>query len=83
MKFKKEHYKELKRRVNSLDIDVKATLQNYYDKGIGKQPLVRLSFDLFFATKFSKDFRSEMREYNDNHIETVMKRIIKEVVQCQ
>lgn len=83
MKFKKEHLEEIKNRVLKLDINVSGSLQSYYDNGIGKEPLTRFCFDLFFATKFSKDFRGECREYNDKHIETAMKKVIKDLISSE
>jgi len=79
MKFTKEDYKSLKEKVENLNVDVKASLQHYYDNGIGEQPAIRLAWDLFWASKWSKENRGN--KYLDKHIETAMKKIMKELIQ--
>lgn len=81
MKFTSEDYNSLKAKVESLDIDIKASLQNYYDKGIGERPAIRFAWDLFFASRWSKDDDNRGKGYTDKHIETAMKKIVKELIQ--
>ena len=81
MKFTSQDYNSLKTKVVDLDIDIKASLQSYYDKGIGERPAIRFCWDLFWVSKWSKDDGNRGKGYTDKHIETVMKKIVKELIQ--
>lgn len=83
MKFTNEDYNSLLVAVETTNIDIKTTLQNYYDKGIGKEPLTRFCWDLFFASKWTKSDENRRKEYNNRHIETAMRSIIKQLVQME
>ena len=84
MKFTNEHYSILKNRVADLGIDKLKTAQNEYkQKGLSE---TRFLFDVFYASKTKIGDGVGMSsncgiegDYNDNHIETAMKKVIKEL----
>lgn len=84
MKFTKDDYNSLRQAViNKVElnqIDVKATFQHYYDNGIGDRPAIRLCWDLFWLSKWSKNDTNRSKDYKDIHIETAMKKILKEML---
>jgi hypothetical protein len=84
MKFTTEHYNILKNRVADLGIDkLKQAKAEYKEKGLSE---TRFLFDVFYASKtkigdgigLSSNCGIE-GDYNDNHIETAMKKVISEL----
>lgn len=84
MKFTNEHYNILKNRVAVIGIaKLKKAKTEYKEKGLSD---TRFLFDVFYASKtkigdgigLSSNCGIE-GDYNDGHIETAMKKIIKEL----
>jgi hypothetical protein len=85
MKFTTEHYNILKNRVADLGIDkLKKAKTEYKEKGLSE---TRFLFDVFYASKtvigdgigLSSNCGIE-GDYDDSHIKTAMKKVIKELI---
>lgn len=76
MKFTKQDYQELKQSLKDTGIDFKEQKKAYSERMLSE---TRYIWDMFWATTFSRTALQESREYNDSHIQTAVKRAIKEL----
>lgn len=81
MKFTLKDYRSLKRAVKMTGVDIQESLDHYKKQGIGNDPEVRFIWDLFWASRWSKSNRGNI--YRDNHIETAMRKIVRELAEEQ
>ena len=76
MKFSEQHFKMLKDSIASLEIDYPETRKRYNEKGLSEQ---RFYWDIFWASSFHKNNDFREADYLDTHIETAIKRAVKEL----
>ncbi len=80
MKFTEEHYKNLLDCIESTGINLSDSLNRYLSKNIGNNPEKRFLWDVFWTSKYPVIHREEYKNYTDNHIETALKRAVKEII---
>ncbi len=83
MKFTKEHYKNLLDCIESTNIDLSNSLNHYLSNKIGNNPEKRFLWDVFWASKYSNIHREDSQNYLDSHIETAVKRAVKELIKTE
>lgn len=77
MKIKPEHYDIIKQAIDALPKDQVA---QHKAKELGKDKAMRFRWDLFHAARLSRFASDELYRYlNDNHIDTALKSIVKEL----
>lgn len=82
MKIKPEHYAHMLAAIKAkLDQNEPTLKQSYYiDNKIGKDPLKRHRWDLMHSCRMSRWLCDNVYPYaNDDHIDTALKAIIKEL----
>ena len=77
MKMSIEHYNIIKNQINNLDREKVVAHKNLK---LGKDIAKRFRWDLFHAAKLSQFACDHLYSYlNDNHIETALKQVIKDL----
>jgi hypothetical protein len=77
MKIKLEHYNHLKNEIAKLNRD---QVLAHKALELGKDKAMRFRWDLFHAAKLSHFASDNLSSYlNDNHIDTALKGIVKEL----
>ena len=72
-----EHYNQVKAAIASIPRDLAL---EHKSKGLGKDKAMRFRWDLFIAAELSTFASDELYQYlNDDHIDTALKSVIKEL----
>lgn len=76
MKFSNEHFDGLKMAIKKSLIDIAATRKQYKEKGHSE---TRFLWDIFWASHYSHDESFRQSDYLDTHIQTAIKKAVKEL----
>jgi hypothetical protein len=79
MKIKREYYKELKRRIETMRDMIPSHYEYVIKEGKAKDVNKRVRWDAFWASKFHDDFEQKNHGLDGVHIDTALKRIFKEL----
>jgi hypothetical protein len=78
MKMTIEHFEALRKACKKTrDKHLHITPNSYIENNIGKDPVLRFRWDLFHASRRKTGYN--FSEYLDSHIDTALRRIVKEL----
>jgi hypothetical protein len=79
LKFSPDHYTELKKRVSALADKIPGHVEAVRKSGKFKDLGTRIRFDVLHATKMHQDHDLYANGVNDNHIDSALKSVFKEL----
>jgi hypothetical protein len=84
MKMSKEHYEQLRQRVEPFACKIQEHIAYVKNAGNYKNLERRILFDVFHAAKMYQLYSYQEFDYNDSHIQTAMRAIFKELqINCE
>jgi hypothetical protein len=79
MKMTNEHYNRLKTRMSNFKPFIEKHRENIIKENKAQDIDKRLRWDIFYASKMHEIYSYQEFDYTDNHIDTALKKIMKEI----
>lgn len=79
MKMKKEHFEALKQRISIFTNDIPAYIKAVQKGGVYSNLEKRIIWNIFYSTKMYELYSPQEFDYNDSHIETAVRKALKEL----
>lgn len=79
MKMSEQHYRALEAKIRPFQMAIESHIATLKANGGYKDLETRVIFDVFHAAKIYNDFTYQEFDYNDSHIKTAVRAILKDM----